>query len=75
MNERLPRGFLANGINAGIKNSKSDCGVLIADDRCVMAACVTQNRSRAPSTARAEAIRDRGGPVRALLPVSGHANA
>jgi acetylglutamate kinase len=73
--DRLPPGFLASGRNAGIKNSKSDCGVLIADGPAVMAACVTQNRSRAPCTARVEAIRDRGGPVRAILAVSGNANA
>ena len=72
---RLPPGFLASGRNAGIKNSKADCGVLIADAPAVMAACVTQNRSRAACTARVEAIRDRGGPVRAILAVSGNANA
>ncbi len=73
--ERLPPGFLAAGRNAGIKNSKSDCGVLIADAPAVMAACVTQNRSRAPCAARLEAIRAGAGPVRAILAVSGNANA
>lgn len=72
---KLPPGFLAAGRNVGIKNSKRDCGILLSEAPAVMAACVTQNKSRAPNTARIEALRDAGGSVRAVLTVSGNANA
>lgn len=71
----LPAGFLAAGRNVGIKNRKRDCGVLLSDGPATYAACVTRNRSRAANTARLEAIRDTAAPVRALLTVSGNANA
>ena len=72
---KLPPGFLAAGRNVGIKNSKRDCGILLSEGPAVMAACVTQNKSRAPNTQRIEQLRDAGGAVRAVLAVSGNANA
>lgn len=71
----LPRGFLAGGRNIGIKNSKPDCGVLISQAPAVYAACLTQNHSRAANVARLERLRDAGGRVRAVLTISGNANA
>lgn len=74
-NIRLPYGFLATGRNIGIKNSKPDCGVLVSEGPAVFAACVTQNRSRAPNTARLERLAASGQSVRAVLTISGNANA
>lgn len=73
--EVLPHGFVAAGRNVGVKNSKPDCGVLLSDVDAVMAAVVSTNRCRAPNLDRIERIRRKGRPVRAVLAVSGNANA
>ena len=73
--EKLPYGFLASGRNVGIKNSKRDAGVLISEVPCTFSACVTTNRSRAACTARIDRLKREGAKVRALLAVSGNANA
>jgi acetylglutamate kinase len=71
----LPRGFLATGRNAGIKNSKPDCGILLSERPAEIAAVVSRNKARAPCLDRIERIRDEGRPVRAILAISGNANA
>lgn len=73
--ERLPDGFLAAGKNVGIKNSKRDMGVLISDGPATLAACVTSNMSRAPSASRTLRLLDLQREVRAVVVVSGNANA
>jgi acetylglutamate kinase len=73
--EKLPYGFLASGRNVGIKNSKRDAGVLISEVPCTFSACVTTNRSRAACTARIDRLKREGAKVRALIAVSGNANA
>jgi acetylglutamate kinase len=73
--EHLPDGFLAAGRNVGIKNSKRDMGILISDGPSTFAACVTSNLSRAPCVNRTLAIQERKKPVRAIVAVSGNANA
>ena len=75
MTDVLPQGFLAAGRNLGIKNSKRDVGVLLAEAPATLAACLSTNRARAASVARSERIRDAGRPVRAILAISGNANA
>jgi acetylglutamate kinase len=76
MNEhQLPQGFVAAGANVGIKNSKPDCGILLSESPAVFAACVTQNKSRAPNAARIERLVQGEGSVRAVLTLSGNANA
>ena len=75
MTDSLPKGFLAAGRNLGIKNSKRDVGVLLAEQPAVLAACVSDNRSRASCVIRTDRIRAAGHPVRAVLTVSGNANA
>ncbi len=75
MTDVLPKGFLAAGRNLGIKNSKRDVGLLLAEGPAVLAACVSDNRSRASCVSRTERIRDSHRPVRAILAVSGNANA
>jgi len=73
--KRLPQGFLAAGKNVGIKNSKPDCGVLLSEAPATFAACVTQNKSRAANTIRLERLAAAARPVRAVLTISGNANA
>lgn len=73
--ERLPAGFMAAGLNVGIKSRKKDLGLLFCERPAVMAACVTQNKSRAPCTQRLEQLRGSARPVRAVLALSGNANA
>lgn len=75
MKNALPKGFVAAGRNLGIKNSKRDVGLLLAEGPAVLAACVSTNQSRAPCVVRTEAIRDAGRSVRAVLAISGNANA
>src|SRR5262245_1438936 len=73
--DKLPDGFLAAGRNVGIKTNKRDMGILISDTPAVFAACVTANKSRAPCTARTARIVALDRPVRAIVAVSGNANA
>ncbi|MFO0724234.1 MAG: bifunctional glutamate N-acetyltransferase/amino-acid acetyltransferase ArgJ [Myxococcota bacterium] len=71
----LPTGFLAAGINAGIKNSKRDLGVLVSDRPAVFAACLTQNRCAAHAVNRTRALLGVQDMVRVLITTSGNANA
>ncbi len=71
----FPKGFVAAGRNVGIKNSKRDAGVLLSRTPAVWAASVTQNRSRAHCVARIDRLRATGAPIRAVVAVSGNANA
>jgi len=72
---RLPRGFRAAGRNLGLKNRKKDAGILWADPPARVAAVVTRNRSRAPNIDRVARLVEAGHAVRAVLAVSGNANA
>ena len=71
----LPRGFRAAGRNVGIKNRKRDCGVIVADHPVDLAAVLTANRSRAANIDRIARIASTEASVRAVLAVSGNANA
>lgn len=71
----FPEGFVAAGRNVGIKNSKRDAGVLLSRTPAVWAAQVTQNRSRAACVARIDRLRAARRPIRAIVGVSGNANA
>src|SRR5687768_16947226 len=73
--DKLPDGFLAAGRNVGIKTSKRDMGILISDTPAVFAAVVTTNKSRAPCVERTVKVRALHKPVRAIIAVSGNANA
>ncbi len=73
--DSLPDGFLAAGRNVGIKTSKRDMGILISDAPATFAAVVTTNKARAPCAARTARIRTYSKPVRAIIAVSGNANA
>ena len=71
----LPAGFLAAGMNAGIKNSKRDLGVIVCDVDATFAACTTRNLSRAHCVDRTERLLAAGGTIRAVVACSGNANA
>ena len=71
----LPTGFLAAGVNSGIKAKRRDLGVLLSDRPATFAACLTTNRCRAHPVARAERILAMRSDVRVILATSGNANA
>src|SRR5262245_55091072 len=73
--DKLPDGFLAAGRNVGIKTSKRDMGILISDAPATFAACVTSNKGRAPCAERTVRVLAKKHPVRAIVAVSGNANA
>ncbi|NJK88812.1 MAG: hypothetical protein HC923_05025 [Myxococcales bacterium] len=75
MSTTFPRGFRGAGINAGLKNRKKDCGILLAERAVIAAAVLTVNRCRAPNIDRIQRIIQSRGPVRAVLAISGNANA
>ncbi len=71
----LPQGFQAAGANLGVKNSKPDCGLLLSDCDAVWSARLTQNRFRAANVDRIDRLRQSQQAMRALMTVSGNANA
>lgn len=72
---RLPAGFQAAGRNLGIKNRKRDAGLIFCPAGTAWAAVTTRNKGRAPNVDRIDALRVGSGPVRAILALSGNANA
>ena len=44
---KLPRGFVASGIRAGIRKKRPDLGLIVAADGATAAAVFTQNRFQA----------------------------
>jgi len=71
----LPRGFRAAGRNLGIKNRNRDCGLILAEHPVEVGAVLTTNRSRAANVDRIAKLLGEGRSVRAVLAVSGNANA
>lgn len=73
---RLPTGFRASGVRAGIKASGNpDVALLVADAPVVWAMTGTRNRLRAPCVDRNQALAATGAPIRALVVNAGNANA
>lgn len=72
-----PAGFRAAGVSCGIKRSmRPDLSLLVSDRPCNVGALFTTNRVRAaPVEICEEFLRSSGGTARALLAVSGSANA
>ena len=72
---RLPHGFRAGGISAGLKRSgRHDLGVIVAEDSTAWALTSTTNVVHAACVARNRALADAGGAVRAIVVNSGVAN-
>jgi glutamate N-acetyltransferase/amino-acid N-acetyltransferase len=73
---RLPNGFRAAGVRAGIKASGNpDLGLIVADAPLVWAMTGTTNRLRAPCVDRNQALAAERAPIRALVTNAGNANA
>jgi len=73
---RLPQGFRATGVRAGLKASGNpDLGLIVADEPLVWAMLGTSNRLRAPCVTRNEELARAQTPIRALITNAGNANA
>lgn len=72
---RLPLGFLASGISAGIKKGgRKDLALIVSDRVAAVAGCFTTNQVKS-ATVVLDAARARSGKGRAIVVNSGNANA
>lgn len=73
---RLPKGFLASGVRAGIRKKRPDLGLIVAPDGANAAAVFTQNRFlAAPVVLSKASLKKSGGRVKAVVVNAGCANA
>lgn len=73
---KLPRGFTASGVRAGIRKKRPDLGLIVAGDGATAAAVFTQNRFlAAPVVLSKAALKSSGGRVKAVVVNAGCANA
>lgn len=73
---KLPKGFTASGVRAGIRKKRPDLGLIVADDGATAAAVFTQNRFlAAPVVLSKAALKSSGGRVKAVVVNAGCANA
>lgn len=73
---KLPKGFLASGVRAGIRKKRPDLGLIVAPDGAGAAAVFTRNAFlAAPVVLSKTALRKSGGRVRAVVVNAGCANA
>ncbi|HKO54887.1 MAG TPA: bifunctional glutamate N-acetyltransferase/amino-acid acetyltransferase ArgJ [Thermoanaerobaculia bacterium] len=73
---KLPRGFLASGVRAGIRKKRPDLGLIVAEDGAAAAAVFTKNRFQAaPVVLSKAALKKSGGRVKAVVVNAGCANA
>jgi glutamate N-acetyltransferase/amino-acid N-acetyltransferase len=73
---KLPKGFLASGVRAGIRKKRPDLGLIVAPDGATSAAVFTQNRFQAaPVVLSKAALKRSGGRVKAVVVNAGCANA
>lgn len=73
---RLPKGFLASGVRAGIRKKRPDLGLIVAPDGASAAAVFTKNKFQAaPVTLSKTALKASGGRVKAVVVNAGCANA
>ena len=73
---RLPKGFTASGVRAGIRKKRPDLGLIVADDGATAAAVFTQNKFQAaPVVLSKAALKNSGGRVKAVVVNAGCANA
>jgi glutamate N-acetyltransferase/amino-acid N-acetyltransferase len=73
---RLPKGFLASGVRAGIRKKRPDLGLIVAPDGANAAAVFTKNRFQAaPVTLSKSALKNSGGKLKAVVVNAGCANA
>lgn len=73
---KLPNGFLASGVRAGIRKKRPDLGLIVAENGANAAAVFTKNRFQAaPVVLSKAALKKSGGRVKALVVNAGCANA
>lgn len=73
---KLPKGFLASGIRAGIRKKRPDLGLIVAPDGAAAAAVFTKNLFQAaPVVLSKAALKKNGGRVKAVVVNAGCANA
>ena len=73
---KLPKGFLASGVRAGIRKKRPDLGLIVAPDGANAAAVFTKNRFQAaPVVLSKSALRASGGHVKGVVVNAGCANA
>jgi len=73
---KLPKGFLASGIRAGIRKKRPDLGLIVVPDGANAAAVFTKNRFQAaPVTLSKNALKKTGGRLKAVVVNAGCANA
>ncbi len=73
---RLPKGFLASGVRAGIRKKRPDLGLIVAERGASAAAVFTQNRFLAAPVVLAKAsLKRTGGRLKAVVVNAGCANA
>jgi glutamate N-acetyltransferase/amino-acid N-acetyltransferase len=73
---RLPKGFLASGVRAGIRKKRPDLGLIVAPDGANAAAVFTQNRFQAaPVVLSKSALKKSAGRVKGVVVNAGCANA
>src|SRR5437763_16706541 len=73
---KLPKGFLASGVRAGIRKKRPDLGLIVAPDGANAAAVFTKNRFQAaPVLLSKSALRASGGHVKGVVVNAGCANA
>ncbi len=73
---KLPRGFVASGVRAGIRKKRPDLGLIVAENGANAAAVFTQNRFQAaPVVLSKAALKKSGGRVKAVVVNAGCANA
>lgn len=73
---KLPKGFVASGVRAGIRKKRPDLGLIVAPDGASAAAVFTQNKFQAaPVVLSKSALKKSGGNVRAVVVNAGCANA
>lgn len=73
---KLPKGFVASGVRAGIRKKRPDLAVVVAEKGATAAAIFTKNLFQAaPVVLSRAALKRSGGRVRALVVNAGCANA
>jgi glutamate N-acetyltransferase/amino-acid N-acetyltransferase len=73
---KLPKGFVASGVRAGIRKKRPDLGLIVAPDGASAAAVFTQNRFQAaPVVLSRSALKKSAGSVKAVVVNAGCANA
>ena len=73
---RLPKGFLASGVRAGIRKKRPDLGLIVAENGANAAAVFTKNKFQAaPVVLSKSALKKSGGKVKAVVVNAGCANA